>query len=152
MDLDKILTVTFSGVRPGEEAVVKALITDCELPDDDLTTAKLRHFVLARKGDAVIGAVGLEPFGPYALLRSLAVAETYRGQGIANRLIEAIERHARQVGVDVLCLLTMTAAGFFDHHGYRRISRASAPAPLQDTAEFTSLCPETAVCMQKKIA
>jgi amino-acid N-acetyltransferase len=152
MDLEKILAVTFSGVRPGEETAIKSLIADCELPEGDLTTAKLRHFVVARKGDAVIGAVGLEPFAPHALLRSLAVAKAYRGQGIATRLIKAVERHARQVGVDALCLLTMTAEGFFDHHGYRKISRASAPAPFQDTDEFKSLCPETAVCMQKKIA
>ena len=94
MDLDEILSVTFSGVRPEEEQAVMALLADCDLHAGDMSSEKLRHFLVARKGDAVIGTVGLEIFPPQALLRSLAVAEDFRGQGIARRLIGAIERYA----------------------------------------------------------
>lgn len=152
MDLDKILAVTFSGVRPEEEAAVRALISDCELHIRDLSTEKLRHFVVARKGDAVIGTVGLEVFPPHALLRSLAVAKAYRGQGIARRLIGAVERYARTAGVTSIYLLTLTAADLFDKCAYREVSRASAPEELQTTDEFKSLCPDTAACFHKNLA
>lgn len=150
MDLDKILTVTFSGVRPEEEPAVMALLADCDLHTGDLTTEKLRHFIAARKGDAVIGAVGLELFPPHALLRSLAVAEACRGQGIAKRLIAAIERHARIVGGTSIYLLTLTAAGLFEKCAYRQISRESAPEEIQATDEFKTLCPHTATCLHKE--
>lgn len=152
MDIDKILVVTFSGVRPAEEEAVKTLIAACDLHTDDLSIEKLRHFVVARKGDAIIGVVGLELFPPHALLRSLAVAEAYRGQGIAAQLVEAAERYARSVGVESLYLLTLTAENLFRKCGYIELRRASAPDAIQATGEFNSLCPESAVCMHKHIA
>ncbi|MBL0715509.1 MAG: GNAT family N-acetyltransferase [Desulfosarcina sp.] len=112
MDLDKIPAVTLSGVRPGEEKTIRSLIASCNLNTSDLTPEKLRHFVVARKGDAVIGAVGLEVLGPHALLRSLTVEEARRGQGIATKLVEAVERYARSLHLDDLFLLTMTADRF----------------------------------------
>lgn len=151
MDLDKILTVTLSGVRPEEETAVKSLIADCNLPSSDLTSEKLRHFLVARKGDAVVGAVGLEIVQPYALLRSLAVDEAYRGQGIAVQLTEAVERFARTMGVTTLYLLTLTAEELFSQCKFLKTSRDEAPESLQAMDEFKTLCPDTAVCMQKQL-
>ena len=152
MDLDKILTVTVSGVRPEEENGVRALIAACQLHTEDLTTDKLRHFIVARKGEAVVGAVGLELVQPHALLRSLSVDEAHRGQGVATQLIEAVERYARMMGVEKLYLLTMTAEGFFSRREFLKTRRSEAPATLQATDEFKTLCPDTAVCMNKQIA
>ena len=151
MDLEKILAVTFSGVRPEEEDTVLALVADCDLHTGDLSPEKLRHFVVARKGDTVIGAIGLEIFPPHALLRSLAVAEDFRGQGVATRLIDAIERHARNVGVNAIYLLTLSAAGLFDKCAYRQANRASVPEDIQATEEFRTVCPESATCLHKTI-
>jgi amino-acid N-acetyltransferase len=151
MDLDHILVLAFSGVRPAEEDAVKTLIAACDLHTADLTTEKLRHFVVARKGDALIGVVGLELFPPHALLRSLAVAEGHRGQGIALQLVEAAERYARSADVKSLYLLTMTAEGLFGKCAYQKVQRVSAPDALQATNEFKSLCSDSAVCMHKRI-
>ncbi len=151
MDLEKILTVTVSGTRSEEEAAVKRLLTDCQLHTADLTFEKLRHFIVARKGDAVVGTVGLELCQPHALLRSLAVSSDHRGQGIGAQLIGAVERYARMMGVTTLYLLTMTAEGFFKRCEFRETGRSDAPAALQATGEFKTLCPDTAVCMCKQI-
>ena len=48
-------------------------------------------------------------------------------------------------------LMVLELATRFARRGYRHIDRDAAPAPLQDTAEFKSLCPEGAVCMVKDI-
>ena len=141
--------VTLSGVRPGETRAVVALIAEAGLAVDDLQPPKLAHFILARKGDRIVGAVGLEPAGAEALVRSLAVDAAHRRQGIASRLVASIEKYARANGVARVFLLTTQAADFFVKQGYRRVARDSAPDPIQATEEFRSLCPSTAACLSK---
>ena len=118
MQTDMILPITFSGIRPGEETHVFDLITDAGLSVQDLDSEKLVHFIVARIGDTVVGAVGLEPAGEAALLRSLAVAVKYRKQAIATRLIAAIEKYARSHRVEAIYLLTLDAADFFLKQSY----------------------------------
>jgi amino-acid N-acetyltransferase len=97
------------------------------------------------------GAVGLELFEDVGLLRSLAVLEEYRGQGIGAQLAETAENYARARRVQALYLLTTTAPDFFARRGYEQTDRAAAPTALQKTAEFQSLCPDSAMCMVKKL-
>jgi amino-acid N-acetyltransferase len=151
MKLDQILKITFSGFRSGEENDIRKLITECGLYTEDLSEEKLKHFVIARKGDQIVGAVGVEIGGSDALLRSLVVSEPFRNQGVASQLTTAIERYALSQGVKALYLLTLTAEGFFAKQGYKKADRHSAPAGMQATYEFQSLCPDSAVCMWKRI-
>lgn len=150
MATDMILPVTFSGIRPGEEQTVSDLITDAGLSVQDLDSEKLVHFIVARIGDAIVGTVGLEPFGEAALLRSLTVAIKHRKQAIATRLVAAIEKYARSHGVEAIYLLTLDAADFFCEQSYQRIDRQTAPAGVQATEEFQTLCPATAQCLCKR--
>ncbi len=152
MDLDKILAVTVSGVRPEEEAAVKKLLFDCQLHTADLNSKKLRDFIVARKGATVVGTIGLELFPPHALLRSLAVGQDHRGQGVGAQLIGSGERYARMMGVTTLYLLTTSAVDYFGRFEFNKTNREDAPASLKATEEFRSLCPDTAVCMCKQIA
>ena len=149
---DMVLPLTFSGVRPGEGTAVRALMTDAGLTVADVDSHKLTHFIVARMGDQIVGTVGLEPYGKDALLRSLAVAEDHRRQAIATRLVAAIEKYARSHGTEVLYLLTMEAGGFFTKQGYRLTDRHTAPADIQSSAEFRTLCPSSAHCLCKRLA
>ncbi len=97
------------------------------------------------------GAVGIEPCGDAALLRSLAVAPDARGQGLGTRLVEAIEQRARQKGIRTLYLLTATAAPFFRDHEYETIEREALPEDIRRTEEAARLCPVSAVCMRKPL-
>jgi len=151
MDLEKILPVMLSGIREGEADTIKAFISECGLHIEDLTPQKLRHFIVARKGSKIVGTVGIEPAGSDALLRSLAVSESIRRQGLGTQLTESIEKYARDREVRHLYVLTRTAESFFSSVGYKKSDRAAAPAGIQDTEEFRTLCPDTAVCMQKKL-
>jgi len=151
MDLEKILPVMLSGIREGEADTIKAFISECGLHIEDLTPEKLRHFIVARKGSKIVGTVGIEPAGSDALLRSLAVSESIRRQGLGTQLTESIEKYARDREVRHLYVLTRTAESFFSSVGYKKSDRAAAPAGIQDTEEFRTLCPDTAVCMQKKL-
>jgi len=149
MGNDMLLPTTFSGIRPGEESDVIGLIADTGLSVQDLDAEKLVHFIVARTGDAIVGVVGVEPAGEVALLRSLAVVEYCRNQAIATRLVAAVEKYARSHGALALYLLTLDAAEFFDKQAYERIDRQTAPAGVQATEEFRTLCPATAECLYK---
>lgn len=152
MDLDKILSITFSGVRPEEESAVKDLIGSCQLPTQDLTSDMLRNFLVARKGERVIGVIGLEICGQHdALLRSLAVTEEFRHQGIAGRLTDFIARYAASNGIRNIYLLTMSARDFFAKQGFLEMARNQLPPDIQATREFKELCPDTAVCMFRSL-
>lgn len=149
MEAIEVFPVTFSGVRPGEAPAVLALIAEAGLGVKDLDPRKLTHFIVARKGEAIVGVVGLEPAGECALLRSLAVAASQRRQTIASRLVRAIEKYAVSRGVAQVFLLTTSAADFFLKQGFRHAARGSVPAPIQATEEFRSICPDSAVCLEK---
>jgi amino-acid N-acetyltransferase len=100
---------------------------------------------------STIAVVGVELKGNAGLLRSLAVAEAYRRKGLATQLVNKIEAYARSKKVDTLYLLTLTAEFFFSARGYLKTDRKSAPPEIQETTEFKSLCPQTAVCMKKHL-
>jgi amino-acid N-acetyltransferase len=150
MDIDRILAITLSGVRPGDKDSVKDLLAACGLHTQDLSDEILQHFVVARKGERIIGTAGLEIVGSDALFRSLSVAEDFRKQGVAQKLLTAAQRYAFSQNVDTLYLLTLTAESFFSGKGFQRIDRKTAPQGIRNTVEFSVLCPDTAVCMRKR--
>lgn len=130
---------------------VLTLLEDAGLPYQDITAAHLSDFLIAGGGRSVLGVVGLERYGENALLRSLAVRPESRLTGLGKQLADGIEEHARRKGVGTLYLLTTTAADFFARRGYEVIERGTAPAVLQKTTEFSSLCPSQAICMRRSL-
>jgi len=80
------------------------------------------------------------------------VAPAYQGQGIARRLVVALETESRLQEIDALYLLTQTAERFFTLQAFEALPREQAPAALQASAEFHSLCPASAVCMHKRLS
>jgi amino-acid N-acetyltransferase len=131
---------------------IVALLAQAGLPTSDLVPGALRDFIVALDGGQVVGAVGLERHGEHGLLRSLVVAPGWRDQGLGRALVEAIEARAVAAGLQSLTVLTQTAAPFFAARQYRVIDRAQAPAPVQSSREFTTLCPATSTCLSKTLA
>lgn len=132
-------------------ASARDLLAAAGLPTADLTASHFEHFIACGTPGALRGLVGVELHGDAGLLRSLAVRTDARGQGCGERLVTAIEAHARAHGVRTLYLLTNTAETFFARRGYRSIPREEAPAAIRATHEFASLCPASAVCMSKTL-
>ena len=132
-------------------ASVQTLLREAQLPTLDLTAAHLEHFIACGNEDALDGVVGLEMHVPHALLRSLAVASAKRGNGIGQALLAEAERYAQQHGAQEIYLLTTSAESFFRLAHYARVARADVPQAIRSTAEFTRLCPASAVVMRKII-
>ena len=131
------------------ENQIKKILAASNLHHRDINPSQLQHFLTVKDGNDLAGVVGLEPKGNLGLLRSLAVVEPYRGKGLATQLVSKIEKYARTQKIDTLYLLTLTAENFFAKQGYQKTDRESAPPAIQETTEFKSLCPATAVCMKK---
>ena len=129
------------------------LLAACNLPTDDLQDAanNLRLFGCRADGH-LLGLVGLEIHGADALLRSLAVADAARGQGLGDELLTYAERQAASHGVHAIYLLTTTAEAFFAQRGYRLSERATAPLAIAATRQFCGLCPATATFMHKRLS
>ncbi len=136
---------------PADLPPIRELLEAAGLPTSDLESAQ-PEFLVIRDVGSVVGAGALQIFGSVALLRSIVVAPDRRKHGYGVRLVEALERQAARRQIRELVLLTTTAASFFERAGYRAIERDSAPAALQETDEFRSLCPSSATCMAKVLA
>lgn len=130
---------------------MRALLVAAALPTEDFEDAPMRFWV-ARDGDSVVGAIGLERHGDVGLLRSLVVSPRIQRRGIGKDLVATVERAALAAGVDLIVLLTQTAEAFFRQLGYAVVDRAYVPDEIKHSAEFRSLCPASAVCMTKDMS
>ncbi len=136
---------------PADEAEIRHLLRGCDLPEEDITPGQLRHFLVLKEKGELIGVVGVEVFGRFGLLRSLAVDARYRRRGLASQLVKRAEEYAASLKIETLYLLTLTAESFFSKRSYQKVQRNSVPPPVQGTAEFRHLCPVSAVCMVKHL-
>lgn len=141
--------VKIDPAQPSDLPAIRWLLGFEGLPCGDLTEHSLTHFRVLRGGGDIIGAIGLECFDEIALLRSLVVAEEHRGKAYGVALARAAETLASTLGIRHIYLLTTSAEFFFSSRGYRRIHRDDAPSQIQSTAQFSALCPATAVLMVK---
>ncbi len=110
-------------IRPATAADVreiKRLLGGYGLPRADLGRYT-GSFLVAEDEQGVTGCAGLELYGQSAILRSVAVAERWRGSGLGRRLTEDAIELARRKGVKRLYLFTADAEGFFSRFGFRNV-------------------------------
>jgi amino-acid N-acetyltransferase len=114
--------------RTGDVRAVTALVAgyaqDRILLDKEVVTyfESVQEFQVAvDTAGAVVGCGALhviwEDLGE---IRTLAVAEAWRGRGVGHRLLEALVAQAQDVGVARLFCLTFEV-GFFARHGFAEI-------------------------------
>lgn len=130
---------------------VEELLNQNDLPTDDLDLVDLELFLGCGDINKPEGIIGLEIHGNCGLLRSLAVHVNARNSGCGKRLVAEIEKLARQKKLKTIYLLTNTAEKFFTHLKYEKVERLSVPNPIRETREFSTLCPESAIVMRKKL-
>jgi amino-acid N-acetyltransferase len=135
-------------VNEEEKQQAITLLQQQQLPVSDIDKDKILY--LLKDAERTIGTVGLEIFEDCALLRSVSVVKEEQGKGYGKYINEEIEKYVREAGINCLYLLTTTAKGFFEKQGYCVISREEVPVSVKQTAEFSSLCPASAVKMKKK--
>ncbi len=81
----------------------------------------VQEFTVAVEDGQVIGCGALHVlWEDLAEVRTVAVAEKYRGQGIGHRILEAVIQRAREIGVKRIFCLTFET-DFFGRHGFEEI-------------------------------
>jgi len=150
-EMKNVEDLTFESATVASLAAVLRFLSGSGLPVADVE-AHIGAFTLAKSQGHLVGTVGLEPYSELALLRSLFVAPTHRSKGIAAALVQSVEARAAAEGVRSLYLLTTGATAYFANLGFVSLAREQVPEAIRGTAQFSSLCPSTAVCMRKAIA
>jgi len=129
---------------------VVALLESCALPPAGIDDHFPHAFLVARGEDGALrGTAGVEIHGDAGLLRSVAVAETARGQGLGERLSRAAMELAAERGVRETYLLTTGAEGYFPRLGFVRVAREEMPASLDASEQLRGACPATAIAMRR---
>jgi len=130
--------------------LIQGFLKANDLPVEDIPIKK-DCIVIARENGQFIGVGGIERYGAYGLLRSVAVDEPLRRRGYGKELCDQLIAQAASLGVKELYLLTVTAEPFFVRLGFRRVDRKNAPLAIQETNEFKELCPASSVLMCRSI-
>jgi amino-acid N-acetyltransferase len=112
----------------------------------------VQTLIVARDGSHVVGTAAVELYPDGALLRSVAVDPSRQGRRLGHQLTEAALNLARAHGADTVFLLTTTAERFFPRFGFEPITRDDVPASVQDSVEFQSACPASAIVMRRRLA
>jgi amino-acid N-acetyltransferase len=140
-------------IEPATRADLPAAHTllQCHLLPIDGVDDHVKTMVVAREGSQLVGLAALEVYADSALLRSVAVDSAVQGNGVGHRLTEAALQMAHAHSVNTVFLLTTTAERFFSRFGFEVITRTDVPASVQQSIEFRSACPASAVVMRKQI-
>ena len=145
------MTLHAEPARPHDLRGALDLLGRTELTDQDVSEGWGHYFVVREDDGRVIAVAGLELHGEDGLLRSVAVDDDYRGQGLAAALIEAALERAARVGLRSVYLLTSTARDYFARRGFADCNRDSAPPPIRESWEFRAGCPSTAALMKRVV-
>lgn len=131
---------------------VSALLVACDLPVADLRiNGDVRFFGVRHEGE-LLGVIGIEMRDDAGLLRSLAIADAHRGNGLGRKLVAYAEEWAVCSGLRSLYLLTNTADDFFKRLGYVALARSDAPKAITETPQFAGLCPASSTFMAKVLS
>jgi amino-acid N-acetyltransferase len=128
-------------------AEVLALLKQSKLPLAGIDQ-HISSTVVVRDDGKIVGCAAVEVYGSAGLLRSVAVAEERRGEGLGQRLTEAALELARERGVRDVYLLTTTAGKFFPRFGFVAIPRTEVDPALQASEELRGACPAGALAMR----
>ncbi|HEX8113198.1 MAG TPA: arsenic resistance N-acetyltransferase ArsN2 [Kofleriaceae bacterium] len=136
--------------RDDLDAVI-ALVRASALPTAGIADGFPDGYAVVRDGTAIVAVAGLEVHGDVGLLRSVAVAASRRAGGLGRLLVEDRLRAANAHKLRAVYLLTTTAADYFRRFGFEDARRELAPASLQSSSEFASVCPASATCLAKPL-
>jgi amino-acid N-acetyltransferase len=141
------MTINVMPAKPSDFKAVLALLAEAKLPTEGVRQ-HFTHFLVAFDDKQIIGCVGLEIYGDYALLRSLAVTPTWQGQGLGVQLTTEALTYAQANTVKHVVLLTTSAAEFFaQHFGFVLTERSRFNELLNVSPEWNLTVCASAVCM-----
>lgn len=127
-------SITITAATQTELPQIKLRLQNANMLWREIDDARVQFF-LARRGATVLGFVGLEPDGSYALLRSLFVEPKFRQHGVAAQLLAAVDGYARQHGWRGIFCFSTAAGAYFIKQGYAQVAVATAAQRVGNTPQ-----------------
>lgn len=140
----------FRRAGPPDWEHIGALLSSNRLPLEGALD-HIGNFLVAHDEGGLAACGGLEVYGLTALVRSVAVAEAHRGQGLGQALVARLSALAVDQRVRTLVLLTETAEPYFRKLGFDSVPRSALPEAVKVSAEFRGACPDSATAMLKRL-
>lgn len=128
-------------------ATIAEMLEEAELPAGGLGDFSAASYVVAEQDGGIVGAGGVEVYGKYGLLRSVVVRSGMQGKGLGGAIVSERLRWSAAKGLRAVYLLTTTAPDFFEGAGFNLMSREEFPIEIQESKEFSEVCPVTATAM-----
>ena len=132
VDADGILRCLAEAFEPYRSQYTPDAYTDTILTPETIRTRleTTLVFVAIADGGEVVGTIGGSDLGGgEGHIRGMAVLPALHGQGVAARLLEAVEHELRALGCTVATLDTTEplrrAARFYERNGYRASGRVT---------------------------
>ncbi|MSX65920.1 MAG: amino-acid N-acetyltransferase [Actinobacteria bacterium] len=130
--------VEIRAARTSDIKGIRALI-DAYAPEGRLLTKEtvtlyesVQEFTVAVDGDKVIGCGALHVlWEDLAEVRTVAVDESLRGQGIGHKILDAVISRAKNIGVERIFCLTFETE-FFGRHGFEIIEGTPVDPAVYD--------------------
>jgi arsenate reductase len=141
------MLVSIRTATPRDLNDITSLLKRSNLPVEGLEDQFGDNYAVAESASRIVGSAGIEIYGDDGLLRSLAVDESMRSEGVGDALFRFVVRDVSRRGLKSLYLLTTTAAGYFERRGFTQIDRDQAPPAIKASREFAELCPSTSTAM-----
>jgi amino-acid N-acetyltransferase len=138
-------------IREVNYSEIIRLLENCELPTRDLNP-NTSIFMGAFYDEDLVGCIGLEKIGDSGLLRSLAVDQNYRGEGIGFELTKAVLTESIKKSYSEVYLLTTDAEKFFIKAGFYKIIKENSPKAVKETKQYREICSDSAVVMKINLA
>lgn len=144
------MNIEFKKTSPEKISELLMLLQKANLPVNDIGE-KVELFSL-EDNEEIIGTAGLEIDGQIGLLRSVSVLESQKGKGYGHLIVQNLETYAQTQNIKELYLLTTTAKDFFEKKcNYDVVERVNVPTEIQNSQQFASVCPASAVVMKKSL-
>lgn len=130
---------------------ISDLLSQVDLVPVGLNASNLHLFCKMSESGTVEGVIGVETYGDSFLLRSLAVREGFRNQGIARSLLDEAFQFAKSNGYYHAYLLTETIGDVMHRQGFREVPRCHVPEEMQQSPFLKGICKCSTPLMYKNI-
>ncbi len=121
MTRETVSEIAFRGAVASDVPRMVELIEGAKLPAWQIEEW-LEGFVVGEWDGAVVACGGIEVYEDAAVIRSVVVDESLRGQGVGRALAGRLLEDAARAGVRDVYLFTVGAASFWERLGFRELT------------------------------
>ncbi|MCZ8215536.1 MAG: GNAT family N-acetyltransferase [Cyclobacteriaceae bacterium] len=131
-------------VRQQDLKSVQDFLVENKLKPSIKINSNSLYFFVQNEGQ-VIGTIGAEFNQQYALIRATGVAQEYRGQGIAQKLLQRLTTELEEKGIIHLYLFSRQAARFWTSVGFTQCAIQEVIQVLPDAPQVIEFLADNSI-------